>query len=283
MKPAAPRFEGFQPAQVDFDASRIGLITPFRKLDIDLGVAPGVTTSQYTIEGDFVFVDLDPVNSNGNATIEFNRQQDADNGPIYLVPGLALTGTFKGFKLNWAVQAGKKMRLIYSTGSRINPASASIATIGAITAAVGVQGPRVQSSGPVLADLPVLTREIGFFYGASFASQAALASGANEQIFAAASNPNGCILWDCDISTSAVAVGTTTISLHAHTGAPAAIGDGNIMHMVGITMSTAVGINTVNGQMIRPRFIGAGKGLWFLNSSGVAEGVGKRRALYTLF
>ena len=283
MKAPPPRFEGFQPAAQDFDASRIGLITPFRKLDIDLSVAPSVTTQQYTIEGDFIFVDLDPVNSNGNATIEFNRQQDADNGPIYLVLGLALTGVFKGFKLNWAVQAGKKLRLIYSTGSRINPASASIATIGAITAPVGVQGPRILSGAPVLADLPALTRDTGIVFGSSFASIAQIASGASEQVFAAASNTNGAMVWDCDINTEPAAVGASAISLHAHTAAPAVLTDGNVLVMISAQVSTAAGLTTMAVQMMKSKFIPAGKGLWFLNTGAQAEAVGRRRLLYTLY
>lgn len=127
--------------------------------------------------------------------------------------------------------------------------------------------------------------ERGFAYGASFASIAALAANATEQVFAAASNVNGAWVWDAEIDTSPASPGGLSISLHAHTVAPTAFTSGDVMLQTTINVATAAGITSATSRPLRgPRFIAAGKGLWFLclvNGTTGEANIARRKVLYT--
>lgn len=124
--------------------------------------------------------------------------------------------------------------------------------------------------------------ERGFTYGASFKSTSALANNATEQVFAAATNVNGCILWAGDLFSALGGAGVACIGLHAHTAAPAAFTDGDVVLKVVSDFATAAGELGRENDLKRAVLIPAGKGLWFLNSGGTAEAAARRNLLYTL-
>jgi hypothetical protein len=256
--------------------SRVIPRSNLRRKQILLDVA--LNAQVFRIEGDFVFFDS---NTTGVGTVQLNNTSE-DPWPALALSGI-IDMPFQDLFITSAAQAGKVLNLWYGYRARfLNPVQA-IATIGSIIAPVTAQGPRGQSSGPVLADQPVLVRESGFAFGASFASAVILAGLGTEQILAAASNVNGVMVWDADIATTVAVVGTAVISLHAHTVVPAALTDGNILLLCGTTLVTAVGQANANAQMTRSKFVPAGKGLWWFNSGPTAEGVPRRRLLYTVF
>lgn len=121
-----------------------------------------------------------------------------------------------------------------------------------------------------------------YAYGAAFASTTALAALATEQVFSAASNPNGAIVWDCDIDTLATGASSTCISLHAKATAPAAFTDLDVLLSVMNDMVSAVGQGMTHGSLRDAVAVPAGRGLFFLNSGGSTESASRRRLVYTL-
>jgi hypothetical protein len=130
----------------------------------------------------------------------------------------------------------------------------------------------------------LVTTERGFAYGASAKSSAALASGATEQIFAAASNVNGAIAWSINNVTQGNGAGAATLlSLHAHTGAPAVFTDGDLILLNYSSTATIAGEIGKVAQLNNAVFIPAGKGLWWRNNGATGEGGSSSRCiLYTL-
>lgn len=128
------------------------------------------------------------------------------------------------------------------------------------------------------------TTERGIVYGAGQGSGAPMLAGGTEQIFAAASNPNGAMLWAAAAMAAASgAAGSVVLTLHAHTVAPAALGIGIIVFgPVGVYAITAAGLIANNGALMRPVFVPAGLGLWWFNSGGATEAKAARSCLYSL-
>lgn len=128
--------------------------------------------------------------------------------------------------------------------------------------------------------------ERGFAYGASFDSLANINSGASETVLAAASNTNGVIVWEAQIQPGVPSAvpGQTQISLNAHTAAPAAFTDGDVLLFNGCNEQSAAGnINPAPAIRDRPILIAAGKGLFFRNSGANNEASNAfRRVLYTI-
>lgn len=122
---------------------------------------------------------------------------------------------------------------------------------------IGVQGPRALSGVPVLADLPVLTRDVGGYPASSFSSSSALAAAGTEAVFLPAANPNGAILYERQVTTNSAAVGT--IVLLAKSSAPATFSDGVCHYMI----NNVAGAMQVGGVIDKPVFIPAGLGLYF--------------------
>jgi hypothetical protein len=116
MRLDSPLFNGYE-AGPDFDRARSMIATPFQYTDVDLSTA-GVNVV-LPIAGDFIY--LDPA-YNGVVTIELNNQYNDAAAPFQANAGWALQAVFKQVKLSWAAQAGKKVRLMYSTGERVVPA-----------------------------------------------------------------------------------------------------------------------------------------------------------------
>lgn len=278
----APTFAGLRPPAVPFSEVRDRRRAIPLYVDVDLTAArsiAGGTPAVLPIAGSFLFIDQDPVNV-GTATIRFVDNNSVLDTPITVGPGSNWKVPFTGLVIENAAQAGKRLRIIYGVDVDMVPGvNAQVL----ITGAVSVIGPHALNVGPLLTDSPILARVVGFTYGATFTSAAALASGASEQVFAAAANPNGAIVWEREADSVPTAAGVVRISLHAHTVAPVALGDGDRLLAILINMATAVG-NTSYGRLNnQPVFVPAGKGLWFLNSGGTAEGQSARRVVYTLF
>lgn len=160
-----PRFNGYEPpGGPTFDRSRTQLSSGFFQRDFDLAAAGDVFLD---LAGDFLYVDTDPVNSNGFATLQMNVQQDAGAAKFYIGPGFAIEQTFYRLRLTWSAQAGKKLRLLFSTGDRVVPAN---------TGAISIVG--TVPINDAYAGSAVAVQETGTANGVS-------------NIFPAGSNPNG--------------------------------------------------------------------------------------------
>lgn len=127
----------------------------------------------------------------------------------------------------------------------------------AITNTVTVQGPRVITAGPLVTDQPLLMRDVGSVPGAQFLSNANQAALATQQVFSAASNVNGAIVWDVEITTASAA--QQSVALLAKATAPTTAIDGTEVAQVGCL---AAALGTLP-RMPHPRFIPAGLGLFF--------------------
>lgn len=104
----------------DFDRARTQIATPFQYVDIKLDVA---TVNQIVnISGDFLYVDA---SSTGSVTLELNNQYNDASAPFYASAGFGLNALFKQVKLSWVAQAGKKVRIMYSTGDKVVPTNST--------------------------------------------------------------------------------------------------------------------------------------------------------------
>jgi len=100
----------------DFSRASSQLASPFEYYDVALDTA--TSNSILNVSGDFLYVDA---SSTGIATMEINNQYNDPAAPFLIQSGFAFAGLFKQLKLSWGAQPGKKIRLMYSTGSRIVP------------------------------------------------------------------------------------------------------------------------------------------------------------------
>lgn len=104
----------------DFDRARTQIATPFQYIDIALDVLS--VNQLYNISGDFLYVDA---SSTGSVTLELNNQYNDASAPFYASPGFGLNALFKQVKLSWVAQAGKKVRIMYSTGDKVVPTNST--------------------------------------------------------------------------------------------------------------------------------------------------------------
>ncbi len=114
-------------------------------------------------------------------------------------------------------------------------------------------------------------------YGASFSSTATLSANTGAQVFSAASNARGAILHKA-AAMSAIAAGSSVVSLIAHTASPTAFTQGDVIKQVD-SPNAANGLwggFSHDGDI----FIPAGKGLFFFSAGSEASGY--KNALYTL-
>lgn len=149
---------------------------------------------------------------------------------------------------------------------------------GSIVGAVSVQGPRALSSGPVLADLPVLVRDVGFVYGVSFVSLSPLTLVVSQEVVAPAANVNGLTIWAAR-ARSSNAVAVANIQLQAHTAPPNSGTVGDFLAICANSDSIA-GIFNAYLMLDRPVFVPAGKGVYFTVTT--TESSGARHVVYTL-
>lgn len=217
---------------------------------------------EFLVQGDYVYADF---NSTGTGEIRLNSPSE-DPWPILALAGVADL-PYEKIYLTSSAQAGKFLNLWYGYRSRFISPTSAIATIGSITNPVSVVGPRALNLPAVLADMPVLTREMGMRYGVNFTSRALLANSFNEVVFSAASNVNGAIIWDAQMATS----GTKCMLGDVQASPPAG---------TDILFGANPAGNAVSPRLARPIFYPAGTQLAFL---GIAtETFAERFVLYTL-
>lgn len=235
------------------EADKRGRIIPqmsVRLLLLDLTAARNEV--QFKLEGDFLFADPD---STGRVYVRLNNSA-ADQWPIVAQGGIQDIPINDVF-ITHAAQVGSVMRLWYGYRARFLTPAQAISTIGTITN-------------------PVNVRDYGTAYGAKFTSTAFLAAAATENVWAAAANTAGAILALSLLSRGGGAY-SPLYCAHAHTAAPAAITDGDIV-CASIDSHTAASI----GDQIQPLLIPTGKGLWWRNGGPAVDTSALRAHLYTL-
>lgn len=237
-----PNFHGYEIGP-DFDRARSLIATPFQYKDIDLTIA-GVNEI-VNISGDFLYIDP---SSTGVATLELNNQYNDPAAPFYIQSGFAINAIFKQIKLSWVAQAGKKIRLMYSTGERVVPA---------FSAQLSISG-------------NVSMVDAGEDYNGTFKSTSSLVGLTAEQVFSAATNTNGAIVFSA--YGCAYNGGNQILALIAKAGAPATLIDGDVLAS-SIWASTA---SIANLQLLQPMKVAAGKGLYFI--SAMNDGVSPMRS-----
>ncbi len=230
----------------DFDRARSMIATPFQYVDIALDVA-GVNQI-FNVSGDFLYVDA---SSTGLVTLELNNQYNDPSAPFQVSAGFGLQALFKQLKLTWAAQAGKKIRLMYSTGDKVVPTNSTT-----------ISGSVVVSTS-------------GYTYGAAYRSITTLAANTPDTIFTPAANVNGAILWSGAYVMSSL--GGTGVFI-AKTAAPASIIDGDVI--LSPTNFNVGGGNNFGMSIDAPVKIAAGKGLYRISQAAETYSVSK--ALYTL-
>src|SRR5687767_339541 len=116
------------------------------------------------------------------------------------------------------------------------------------------------------------------FYAATYKNTGLMAANLSDQVWAAASNTAGAILWRAtgwSRNTTSLAV----LALAAHTALPNSVVVGDVIAYQE-RMNDAAGLVGMFIKVTRPIFIPAGKGLYF--TANVAESNAARAVLYTL-
>lgn len=233
----------------DFNRARQLIATPFQYKDIRLD-APGVN-EMLLVSGDFLYVDA---SSTGVVTIELNNQYSDASAPFQAGAGFGLNAVFYQLKLNWQAQAGKFVRLMYSTGDRVVPTNST-----SISGTVSVQN-------------------TGEEYQTSFKSKAALAALTAQTVFTPAQNTNGAIIWNAAaVSCHGSAL---LVAMIAKNGAPADIDDGDVIAVSSLAYYSSM--VAANLQFEGNTKIQAGKGLYFIASAAMTGGQQLRNVNYTL-
>lgn len=246
----------------DFGKAQQQLYTPFRTLVIDLGRTEGQSALgdvYKEISGDFIYVDPDQPTLNpsiGTVTIEANDLTAVDVAPFTANPGFALNAVFHGLKIRYTSQPGKRLVLKYSTGYSVIPSFAALSSISGI----------------------VSTQDYSDDYASKYSDTAAIASGGNAVVLLPAGNTAGLRIVRAFFGSYQGAGTGLSVALIAHTVAPAAWTDGD---MVLQSVPLAIGGNFVqSGKLERPLRTVAGRGLYFFNGEGVVEAGARHSALY---
>lgn len=226
------------------------------------------------LKGDVWFCDY---NSTGVATIQNNNTSEG------AMPALALAGMgnlpFDDLFITHAAQPGLILNLWVGYGADFIAPTSAIATIGSITNAVKVQGPRGMLSLALLADQPVQVGDWGYPYGTSFKSSTALVAATSETVLAAGSNVNGLIIH----AQGARGVNVTAGAVHGlgvHTAAPNGLTVGDVLCLSNNSNFTALFDQA--SELKRAVRVAAGKGI-FHTVVGQSETTGNRYANYTNF
>lgn len=132
------------------------------------------------------------------------------------------------------------------------------------------------TAAPALATRKMTVQDVGIVYGASFQSNSVLGAAGTAQVFAAASNPNGAIVWLAQGFTAS-ASGNHSISLLAKATAPTTSIDGDLIYCDAPVTAANV---SPNHELPRPVFIPAGKGLFWWSAQ--IETLTIKKVLYSL-
>jgi len=232
----------------DFDRARTQIATPFQYVDIALDAA--AANQVYNVSGDFLYIDT---SSTGTVTVELNNQYTDAAAPFQVSAGFGINAVFKQLKVSWAAQAGKKIRLMYSTGERVVPTNST-----AISGTVAIANN-------------------GMDYSGTFNEGTTLGAGAVSTVVAPASNVNGLVI----INASFISKQATTpmgVFLMAKTSAPTGMGDGDML-LCPDTWNYAAG--DTSGSLKNSIKVAAGKGLYWFNNTADAQ-PGRRHVVYRL-
>ena len=238
-------FSHYESPVSDFERGRTQIATPFDYYDLDLSTAK--ENLILPIAGDFLYIDMA---STGVATIELNNQQEARKAPFQVRKGFAMQAVFKQLKITNTAQPGLFLRIMSSVGERVIPALGDMNISGSVTVV-----------------------EDGMTYGASYKSITPMAANTPDVIIAPGANVNGVVIQAASIYSFTSGVFTKP-TLIAKAGAPASVIDGDVI------LSTMVVNNGANCHLVRPVFVPAGKGVYYI--PGAAEADSSRSVLYTL-
>jgi hypothetical protein len=285
-----PIFPGVPPASLDFQAVKDDRRTRPFYYDVDLSVARSIaanTALALNIAGNFFYsdpvVDAAGVQIGGTAVVHFQDQSlSAQGTPFTVVPQFIARIPFTQVLIeNPAQAAGTKLRIIYGVDLDFAPGRTGAVTISNAPQVSGnlsvLQQRAANDSVITAAQALLLTRDVGFLYGASFSSAVALGVSANQAVVTPAANVSGAIVWAAGLATGAAV--NKAASMLAKTSAPANTTDGDVLLFA---------FNSPGGNVLGPaisferaRLIAAGKGIYFQNDP-TAETTGMRWALYTI-
>lgn len=251
----SPHYRGYEVPNSNFDRARSQIATPFLFVDIALDSAG--SNQIFNISGDFLYADTI---SDGIVTVELNNQYNDAAAPFKVQAGWAINAVFKQLKISWTAQAGKKIRLMYSTGERVIPA---------LTGSLSISG---------TTNVALTTPEQPQVYGASFSSNTTMLANAPTAVFTAVQNPNGAIIHSAGMMDT-WSGGPPSSVLIAKATAPASVVDGDIL-LLSQSESTVGAVYSCSAVLHRPIKVPAGKGLYFI--SGNVQSTTIESVLYTL-
>jgi hypothetical protein len=267
-------FPGLLEPTTDFQAVRDGRRSSLFYYDVDLSVARSITASPVSalllpISGNSFYIDQD-TNTVGYARVHF---QDTNYGsapaPVYVGPGFIANVPFTQLLIENTAQPGKILRIFYGVDIDFAPGvNAQVAITGNIS---------VQPAGAPSTSLGLSVTPYGVIYQSSYKGESLLAANTPEQVFSAASNVNGAIVWSAEFIHSATSLSNGATFVAKNSG-PTSIIDGDVI--VSPTMIYPGATETFGGSLKNAVRIAAGKGLYFLNE--VAATRSMRSCLYTL-
>lgn len=269
-RPTTPEFPGFALPGTDFAAVRDGRrAVPFY-LPVDLSIARSIAAGTQLVvplAGNSFYsdpvVDATGLPVGGVAVVHF---QDANlnpaGTPFTVAPQFIARVPFTQLLIENPAQPGKRAVFIYGVDVDFTPG---------INAQVSISG-------------AVGVRSLGQNYGAKFSSSASIGIAGTEQVFAAAANLNGAIVHRAQVANlyASLVGGLVSCGLHAHTVAPAAVTDGDLILIDSDMMHNGSASGSATGKIEMPLLVPAGRGIWSFNSVGIAQNGGRRSVLYTI-
>lgn len=258
-----PFFAGMSQPSTDFESVRDGRRSTLLYYDVDLSTARSVAAGTpliLNLAGNSFYVDQD-TSTVGYATVHF---QDTNLGispaPIFVGPGFIANVPFTQLLVENTAQAGKRLRVFYGVDIDFQAGvNAQVSISGTLNAAI------VRDS---------IVPQIQF--ASSYQSTTVLAANTPEQIFSAAANANGAILWAADLALN-TNPNFALAAMVSGAAAPATVVNGNVI----VASQFVSNPGYLSGFVLpNPVRIPAGNGLWYISQS--AEVVVLRHALYTL-
>lgn len=203
--------------------------------------------------------DLTGASVAGIARVHFQDTANLQSPFLTVLPTALFRIPFTELLIENYAQAGKFLQIVYGTDIDINPGVSS----------------QVQAT---ILNSMLSVDDLGFSYGAAFASSANLAANTPENVIAAASNVNGYTVWDAEFwwqNGTGISLGVFL----AKATAPANRTDGDVLLSTNAIQAQAA-IFQGYGKVVRSVNVSAGKRLDGLDV--VVEGSGHRKVLYTL-
>lgn len=115
-------------------------------------------------------------------------------------------------------------------------------------------------------------------YGSSWKSNATQAANTAVEVFSAAANARGAIVWMASLCSHNSSGWSVPVML-VKAGVPVSVTDGDIL-LAGPLAMLAASSYTSHARLDRPVFVPAGRGLYFINTT--ADNAGLRHVLYDL-